>query len=87
MSVENVGKNNKAAKKKHKRQQAIVALIHANPHITQAQMADKLNVTTKTIERDTEDLNSLGVIRFEGDKKSGIWVLQKQTAQTKQQNP
>lgn len=55
--------------------------------ILQSQMAERLNVATKTIERDAEKLASLGVIRFEGDKKSGIWVLQKQTAQTKQQNP
>jgi len=77
MSVENVGKKSKAAEKKNKRQQAIVGLIHANPHITQAQMAEKLSVTTKTIERDSDELTSLGIIRYEGDKKSGMWVLLK----------
>ena len=77
MSVENVGKKGKAAEKKNKRHQTIVGLIHANPHITQAQMAEKLSVATKTIERDTDELTSLGIIRYEGDKKSGNWVLVK----------
>lgn len=77
MSVENVGKKGKANEKKNKRHQAIVGLIHADPHITQAQMAEKLSVTVRTIERDTDELTSLGIIRFEGEKKSGNWVLLK----------
>ncbi len=77
MSVENVGRKSKATEKKNKRQQAIIGLIRSNPHITQIQMAEKLNVTAKTIERDTEELASLGIVRYEGDKKKGIWVLLK----------
>ena len=77
MSVENVGRKGKAAEKKNKRQQAIIGLIHANPHITQTQMAEILNVAAKTIERDTEELTALGIIRHEGDKKTGNWVMLK----------
>ena len=77
MSVENVGKKGKATEKKNKRHQAIVGLIHANPHITQVQMVEKFNVAKKNIERDTDELTSLGIIRYEGDKKSGMWVLLK----------
>lgn len=75
MSVENVGKKGKAAEKKNKRQQAIIGLIRTNPQITQAKMAERLSVTTKTIERDTDELETHGIIRYEGDKKSGRWVL------------
>ena len=70
-------KKSKAAEKKNKRHQAIVGLIKSTPHITQALMAEKLSVAEKTIERDTDELTKHGIIRYEGDKKSGIWVLLK----------
>lgn len=75
MSVENVGKKNRTTRKKNKRQQAIIALIIDNPRITQVQMAEKLGVTTKTIERDTEELTSNGIIKYQGEKKNGTWIF------------
>ena len=77
MSVENVGKNHKATDRKNKRKQAIISLIIENPKITQAQMSEKLGVTEKTIERDTEELKNDGIIQYSGEKKNGVWLFLK----------
>lgn len=75
MSVKNVGKKNKATEKKNRRQQAIIGLIQKDPHISQAHMAETLDVSLKTIERDTEELCRNGILRFEGDIQNGTWVI------------
>ena len=40
-------------------------------------MASRLEVSTKTIERDLEELERAGVLRYDGEKNSGQWVLLK----------
>ncbi len=72
MSAENVGRNDD---KRIKRHSAIIDIIKANPNCTQSQMAELLGVSEKTIERDTAELQSSGVIKYEGEKKNGVWVL------------
>lgn len=72
MSVENVGRNDDKRKKRHL---AIIDIIKENPNCTQSQMAELLGVSEKTIERDTAELQSLGIIKYEGEKKNGVWVV------------
>jgi len=54
---------------------AIIDIIKENPNCTQSQMAELLGVSEKTIERDTAELQSSGIIKYEGEKKNGAWVL------------
>ena len=68
----NVGRNDDKRKKRHS---SIIDIIKENPNCTQSQMAELLGVSEKTIERDTAELQSSGIIKYEGEKKNGAWVL------------
>lgn len=59
--------------KKHRRQQGIFNLIKQNPYITTENMAEHLNVTTRTILRDLEELKNL--IEHIGPNKGGYWNI------------
>ena len=58
--------------------QAIISLIRENADISQVKMASRLEVSTKTIERDLDELEKAGVVRYDGEKNSGRWVLIKE---------
>ena len=75
MSVNNVGKKSVAVQKKNQRQQAIVGLIKSHGSLTQAEMAERLGVSVKTIERDTLELQANGVLVLEGKTKGSRWRL------------
>jgi len=77
MSVKNVGKESAAKQKRNKRHQAIIALIRSDAKISQVKLASILEVSTKTIERDLQELEQCGVLRFDGEKNSGAWTLLK----------
>jgi len=57
------------------RQKQIIQLIRDTPHISQTEMAKKLNVSRQTIYRDITYLSSMEVIVREGAKKKGYWVI------------
>ena len=78
MSVNNDGKGVSAKEKRNRRHQAIISLIRENADISQVKMASRLEVSTKTIERDLEELERAGVVRYDGEKNSGQWVLLKE---------
>jgi len=63
VSVKNDGKNVSAKEKRNRRKQAIVSLIKENADISQVKLASRLEVSTKTIERDMEELVQAGVVR------------------------
>ena len=69
--AKNVAKN--VAKSLTDRQQQIIALITENPQTTRAEIAAKIGVTTKTIERELTTLSDL--VRYVGSKKGGHWEL------------
>ena len=78
MSVKNDGKGVSAKEKRNRRHQAIISLIRENADISQVKMASRLEVSTKTIERDLDELEKAGVVRYDGEKNSGQWVLIKE---------
>jgi len=57
------------------RQKQIIQLIRDTPHISQTEMAKKLNVSRQTIYRDIAYLSSMKVIEREGAKKKGYWLI------------
>lgn len=75
MSVKNDGKGASAKEKRIRRHQAIISLIREDANISQVKMASRLDVSTKTIERDLQELENAGVVRYDGEKNSGRWVL------------
>ena len=57
------------------RQEIIINLIRQNPFVTIQEMSQKINVATRTIIRDIEDLQSERIIIREGGRKKGRWVI------------
>ena len=64
-------------KKKNKRKQGIIGMMISNSKITIETLADKLDVSEKTIKRDISELQQLGIIKREGGDFGGHWVILK----------
>lgn len=61
------------------RQLSIIALLALNPTITIPEMSGKMSgknsFTTRTIQRDIAYLQNHGIIKREGGRKEGRWVV------------
>ena len=75
----NVGNNviKKDTKKKsaQDRRENILGLMIDDSKITIPQLSEKLNVSTKTIERDIEKLKEENKIYRQGNSRDGTWVV------------
>ncbi len=63
--------------KKNKRKQGIIGMMISNSKITIETLADKLDVSKKTIKRDISELQQHGIIKREGGDFGGRWVVLK----------
>ena len=57
------------------RQWNICTIIKDNPYSTAESMAVSLKVSVRTVERDLSALQKLDIIRHEGKRNTGIWVI------------
>ena len=82
--VINVGKNLKNVGKEKlielsERQQNIISVVKLHPAITIPELAQRMSgkktVTTRTIERDIAALQAKGILKREGSRKSGKWIV------------
>ena len=55
--------------------EAILALLRVDPTLSAAAISDRLNKTSRTIERHLAHLKAFGHVRREGPAKSGRWVV------------
>ena len=53
----------------------IIRMLSENPKLTMAEIAEKLNVTKRTIERIVKNLREKGVIERKGGKRYGYWEV------------
>ncbi|MDO5563842.1 MAG: ATP-binding protein [Eubacteriales bacterium] len=53
----------------------IIRMVSENPKLTMAEIAEKLNVTKRTIERIVKGLREKGVIERKGGKRYGYWEV------------
>ena len=53
----------------------ILELLIENPKITMAEMAEKLNVAKRTIEREVKQLRETGRVERIGSKRFGHWKI------------
>ena len=53
----------------------IMELIKNNPNITQKELAEKINLTEKTVRRNTTKLKEKGVLKRIGADKNGYWKI------------
>ncbi|MBQ5573244.1 MAG: putative DNA binding domain-containing protein [Bacteroidaceae bacterium] len=78
----NISLNDKPTKKakyrKYKRHQGVIGLIRKNPYITMEEMAEILDVDSRTIHRDIEELKM--VVKHIGPKKGGEWIIIKENS-------
>lgn len=83
LCIKNVGNNvgNNVIKKDTKkksaqdRRQNILGLMIDDSKITIPQLSKKLNVSTKTIERDIEKLKEENKIYRQGNSRDGTWIV------------
>ena len=57
------------------RQRIIFEMIMGNALVTIPEMSKKTGVTTRTIKRDLEAMQSKGVLTREGGRKDGQWIV------------
>lgn len=57
------------------RQAVIMSLIREDVTITTTEMSQKMGVVRRTIMRDLADLQQKGLLKREGGRKDGKWVL------------
>jgi hypothetical protein len=78
-NYKNVGNNviKKDTKKKsaQDRRQNILGLMIDDSKITIPQLSKKINVSTKTIERDIEKLKEENKIYRQGNSRDGTWIV------------
>ena len=56
-------------------QNKILSVICQNNYITQKEIANKLNITLRTVERNINNLKQIGIIEKIGAKKNGYWKI------------
>ena len=71
MKEENVTKD--VTKELSERQRLILEMINEDSFVTIPEMSLKTGVATRTIKRDMEMLQALGVLRRKGGRKNGEW--------------
>lgn len=57
------------------REEVILELLQKNNAISIRELAEQLDVTTKTIQRDLDKLKSQNIIRRSGQDKGGYWEV------------
>ena len=57
------------------RQMVILDLVAANSFVTTTEMSQKTGVVLRTIMRDIDDLQAKGVIKRDGGRKDGEWII------------
>lgn len=57
------------------RQNNILEQIKNNNSVTSKELAEKLNVSEKTIKRDIADLKQKGILTSSGKTNNGIWII------------
>ena len=58
-----------------KTEKAILGYLIEAPDLTSDELADKINVTRRTIERATSNLQKKGLIERIGSKRAGKWLV------------
>ena len=62
-------------KKLNATQQKIADMILENPKVTQVDMAEKLDISTRAVKKSIKDLTEKGILERVGSSRSGYWKL------------
>lgn len=83
VNADKLGNTSKTPKKINKTAQKIIDLVISDPSITADNMANKVGVTKRAIEKNIKSLRDMGILAHEGSDKAGYWriVINPQTEQ------
>lgn len=56
----------------------VIELVAAQSDISMSEMADRLGVSYKTVQRAMSDLKKAGVVERIGGRKNGYWEIKKE---------
>ncbi len=72
--VKDVGRSSE--KTSEKTSEKILRMVRANPDVTIGELAAKIGVTTRSVERNIGKLQTAGLLRRVGPAKGGYWEVQ-----------
>ena len=75
MENKNVGSNVVLNVVLNKTEKKVIELLIENPNITSAELAEKIGVTKRTIERTFKSLQEKKMIERIGSKRDGNWIV------------
>lgn len=55
----------------------IIHLLEETPSATMPQIAESLTITYRSVRRDIDYLQKIGIVSREGGRKEGYWVINK----------
>lgn len=70
-------KEQKEQKELTSRQLDIIHLLEETPSATMPQIAESLVITYRSVRRDIDYLQKIGIVSREGGRKEGYWVINK----------
>lgn len=70
-------KEQKEQKELTSRQLDIIHLLEETPSATMPQIAESLTITYRSVRRDIDYLQKIGIVSREGGRKEGCWVINK----------
>ena len=56
----------------------LLMMLHDNPSLTATDMADRLGISQRAVEKQMKKLKDMGVISRQGSRKNGLWVINKE---------
>ena len=59
------------------REQKLMSLIEKAPDFTRRELADQLSCSDSTVKRELKILSDIGLIKREGARKNGRWIITK----------
>ena len=56
----------------------LLLMLHDNPSLAATDMADRLGISQRAVEKQMKKLKDMGVISRQGSRKNGLWVINKE---------
>ena len=75
VNADKFGDTSETQKKVSKTAQKIIDLVISDPSITADNMANKIGVTKRAIEKNIKSLRGMGILVHEGSDKAGYWRI------------
>ncbi len=55
----------------------ILLALHSDPSSTAAEIAQRIGISQRAVEKQMKKFKDLGIIHREGSRKNGLWVINK----------